>query len=98
MWGNADSKTPKSSKYGKGNVLSGMTMQEALDYIKVIPDVLLTNKDVLYAHRTTKDGDIYFLTNQTNKTINLSPAFRITGKQPELWDAVTGDTRDLTSI
>lgn len=98
MWGNADSKTPKSSKYGKGNVLSGMTMQEALDYIKVIPDVLLTNKDVLYAHRTTKDGDIYFLTNQTNKTISLSPAFRITGKQPELWDAVTGDTRDLTSF
>ena len=98
MWGNADSKTAHSSKFGKGNVLTGMTMQEALDYIKVIPDVQLTSKDVLYAHRRTKDGEIYFLTNQTNQTINLSPAFRITKKQPELWDAVTGDSRDLPSF
>lgn len=95
IWGNADSKTAISAKYGKGNVLTGMTMQEALDNIKVIPDVHLINKDVLYAHRTSKDGEIYFITNQTDHTINLSPAFRITGKQPEWWDAVTGDTRDL---
>lgn len=95
LWGNADSKTATSTKFGKGNVLTGMTMQEALNSLNIIPDVLLINHDVLYAHRTTKDGEIYFLTNQTDQSINLSPAFRVTGKQPEWWDAVTGDTRNL---
>ncbi len=94
IWGK-DNEAVANKKYGEGNVLTGMTMQQALDFLKVIPDVLLPNKDVLYAHRTTKDGDIYFITNQTDQTINLSPAFRVTGKQPEWWDAVTGETRNL---
>ena len=98
IWGNADNNASKSVKFGQGNVLTGMTMQEALDFIKVIPDVLLTGRDVLYTHRTTKEGEIFFLTNQTDRTIEISPAFRVTGKQPEWWDAVTGATRNLPAF
>jgi hypothetical protein len=76
------------------NVLSGKSMEEALQFP---PDVQL-DKEVLYTHRTAKDADYYFLSNQTDKTVNISPAFRIEGKQPELWDAVTGKVRDLPSF
>lgn len=76
------------------NVISGKSMDEVL---KFPPDVQL-DKDVLYTHRTAKDADYYFLSNQSDKTLNISPAFRIKGKQPELWDAVTGKIRDLPSF
>lgn len=80
------------------NVLSGKSMEEALQFLQLARDVSLVGKDVLYAHRTTKDADYYFLTNQTDKRVNISPAFRVKGKQPELWDAVTGNVRDLPSF
>lgn len=82
-------------KYGKGHVLSGISMEEALQFIQLSPDVKLAGKEILYAHRAAKDADYYFLTNQTDKTISIQPAFRVTGKQPEWWDAVTGQVRDL---
>jgi hypothetical protein len=50
---------------------------------------------VLYTHRTTKDEEIYFLTNQTDQVVSIVPAFRVTGKQPEWWNAISGETRNL---
>lgn len=73
-------------------------MQEALDFIKVIPDVLLPNKEVLYTHRTTKEEEIYFITNQTDHVVTIVPAFRVAGRQPEWWDAVSGATRNLNKF
>jgi len=95
IWGNVDGKNIKTGKFGKGNLLNGASMQDALNLLHIIPDVGLPDKNVLYAHRTTKEGEIYFLTNQTDQTIDITPAFRITGKQPEWWNAVTGTTRNL---
>lgn len=95
IWGDTDGKNIKTVKYGEGNLLNGASMQDALDLLHIIPDVGLPDKNVLYTHRTTKEGEVYFLTNQTDQTIDITPAFRITGKQPEWWDAVTGTTRNL---
>ncbi len=46
---------------------------------------------VVYAHRTAPGLDIYFVSNQldTSRIINLS--LRVSGRKPELWDAVTGE-------
>ncbi|MBO0356685.1 DNA-binding protein [Hymenobacter sp. BT186] len=51
---------------------------------------------VAWCHRTGGNFNIYFVSNQLDsaRTINLS--FRINGRQPELWDAVTGETRLAT--
>ncbi len=38
---------------------------------------------------------MYFVTNQTNETKHGDFLFRVTDKQPELWDPVTGVIRDL---
>lgn len=95
IWGNADGKNLTIGRYGKGNLLTGASMNDALNLLHIIPDVGLPDKNVLYAHRTTKDEEIYFLTNQTDQTVSITPAFRVTGKQPEWWDAVNGATRNL---
>ena len=39
--------------------------------------------------------DIYFISNQTNELKEIYPEFRVAGKQPEAWDAVTGSIRQL---
>jgi hypothetical protein len=96
LWGNIDGITTKVNHYGKGLVISGMDMQQALEMIKVVPDLKITKSDsILFIHRHLKDGSIYFVSNQKNTTVNISAAFRITGKSPELWNAVTGSMRNL---
>lgn len=96
IWNKADGKQVTSATYGKGLVLNGMTLEEAFTFLKFIPDCLITSpQPVLYTHRKTNDTDIYFVTNQSDKTIELTCDFRVTGKQPEWWDAVTGDIRPL---
>ncbi len=92
LWGNSQE---HQRKYGKGQVLSGMDMQQALSILQLPADVAQLPEQVLYTHRTTGTGEIYFITNQSDQPVTLSPAFRVTGKQPEWWDAVTGETRNL---
>lgn len=99
LWGNVDGVNNKVNKYGKGMVISGMEMQEALDLLKLIPDFTVTKEDpVLFIHRQLQEGEIYFISNQKSEAININPSFRITGKSPELWDAVTGTFRSLPNF
>ena len=49
-----------------------------------------------WLHRRDGETDIYFISNQVAEDIAAEVAFRVKGKQPELWDAVTGKIRDLT--
>jgi len=98
LWGDIDGVNVKVHHYGKGMVLSGMDMQQALDLVKVIPDCKIAQSDsILFIHRQLKDGSIYFISNQKTSTVNISPKFRISGLQPELWNAVNGDRRALPS-
>ena len=72
-------------------------MQQALDLANVVPDCKFNTDSALFIHRKIADGDIYFISNQRDKDIDLEPAFRVHGKMPELWDPVTGTARDLPS-
>jgi len=99
LWGGIDGTTTKVNHYGKGLVIDGMDLQQALNLVKVAPDFRATGNDVpLFIHRQLKDGSIYFLSNQKNETVDFTATFRITGKKPELWDAVTGTMRSLPSF
>jgi hypothetical protein len=82
--------------YGKGLLMNGITMQQAFDQLKVIPDFKLPASDsILYIHRKLEDGELYFISNQSSKLTRVNPEFRVTGKQPELLDGITGKSRDL---
>lgn len=98
LWGNIDSATVQTYKYGKGLVINGMDMEHALKLVYTQPDCKFSDADkALFIHRRIKDGDVYFVSNQTDKDIDIDAAFRVSGKAPELWDAVTGSSRDLPS-
>ena len=99
LWGVVDGIKVKSARVGKGMILSGMEMQEALDLIGVVPDCKFGKEDpALFIHRKLADGEIYFLSNQSDKTITINPEFRITGKSPELWNSVSGNCRKLPAF
>lgn len=50
---------------------------------------------IRYAHRTAPDYDIYFVSNRSGKPTTANCTFRIENKIPELWDPMTGETRDM---
>jgi hypothetical protein len=96
LWGHADGVKVKSHKFGKGLILNGLTMNEAFAQINCLPDCKLpADKTIHYGHRSSNDGEIYFITNQTNGTKQITPEFRVKGLQPELWEATTGSIRKL---
>ncbi len=96
MWGNVDGRNVKSRKFGKGMILNGMSMEEALARIDCVPDCNLPEDRTLhYGHRTLDNAEIYFVTNQTGTTQTVTPEFRVKGLAPELWQATTGSMRLL---
>lgn len=96
LWGKLDGEKVQAATIGKGMVISGMALQAALDLAGVKPDCRLNDNDpVLFIHRRLANGEIYFLSNQSEQTIGVSPEFNVAGKQPELWDPVSGTARNL---
>lgn len=96
IWGEVDGVNVKSRKIGKGMILNGMTMEEAFALISCVPDCKLPEENTIhYGHRTLPWGEIYFISNQTGEQQLVSPEFRVTGLQPELWDATDGSVRSL---
>lgn len=63
----------------------------------VLNSLVVPFKRVAYTHRNTPDSDIYFLSNQDNKESVFNLSFRISGKIPQIFDAVTNDTIALRS-
>lgn len=96
MWSKLDGAQVKSVRLGKGQLLNGMTMQEAFNHIGCVPDCKLQdNAPVLYNHRTAGENEIYFVSNQQDAVTEVSPEFRVRSMQPELWNPVTGQIRPL---
>lgn len=96
IWGNFD--TEKGShKYGSGSVNWGVTAKEYLQSCNIPVDFQIegnTSKtDFDYIHYTVGDAEVYFVSNQTESLQKINTIFRVTGKQPEIWDALTGDIR-----
>jgi hypothetical protein len=73
----------------KGRVLSGMTIDEALKALNLLPDVRGGN--ALWSHRQTKGADWYFVTSPKGGSFSGDLDFRNTGNNVELWDPVTGE-------
>lgn len=81
-------------KNGKGYVISGMTLEQALTGLKLKPDV--TGGDALWQHRKADDADWYFVSAPRGKGFSGELSFRTNGAA-ELWDPVTGTFRSIES-
>lgn len=86
MWSECDS---GRHRYGSGTVYCG-TANFALHAMGVEPDFESDSTDVDYVHRRAGEVDVYFIRNGTPKAKNFVATFRLSGKTPEVWDAVTG--------
>ena len=84
------------------NAIRPLTAKEALKNKGILPDCEFiqkpTGKIFDYIHRQAENVDYYFISNQNKESLSLKAAFRITGKQPEIWDAVTGEVRSVTNF
>lgn len=100
IWGNLDGKTRTSRTYGKGRIIWGQTPLQVLQATNIGRDFSFSGdaEDFDYIHRKSGAADIYFVINRTNQMQRREFTFRVSGKQPELWDAVTGQMRDAQSF
>jgi hypothetical protein len=51
-----------------------------------------------WIHRAGDGVDIYYVASRWKHPENLECTFRVSGKQPELWDPVTGEIRQATAF
>ncbi|WP_409568057.1 glycosyl hydrolase [Proteiniphilum saccharofermentans] len=99
LWGEVDGVTVKNRKYGKGEIMDGLALEEVFELIQLPPDCRLPeDNSIHYGHRSMGDIDIYFISNQAGEEKVIHPEFRVTGKQPELWDATSGSIRILPAF
>jgi hypothetical protein len=85
-------------KTRKGRVFESKTEREVLLTDGILPDFEAAGANdtfIDFIHRTTSEAEIYFLANRKNRPEKVTATFRVIGKQPELWDAVSGQRRDL---
>ncbi len=103
IWGDLDGKVRTERKFGKGRIIWGKTAREVLLADGVQPDFTYTEQNTDtekfdYIHRASSDTDIYFVINRTGKAEVENFTFRVAGKQPEIWDPVTGKMFDASSF
>jgi hypothetical protein len=101
IWGNEPGEKGEK-KYGKGMIAWGVSAREYLlskvirEDFKVQGDTGKTNFD--YIHYTIGESEVYFVSNQTTERKEIVGQFRVSGLQPELWDALTGEIREAQAF
>jgi hypothetical protein len=83
---------------GRLKLTAGTNLQEPLAKLGIHPDFESGDVPLHYIHRRSEDTDIYFVCNQQSKPVRTKCTFRVAGKQPEIWDAVTGEMRDAAAF
>jgi len=94
LWGNIDGTTTTQNKVGKGNIFFGVSLEDVFSLMNLKADVVLPEQ-FNYIHRKDGEVDIYFVSNQSQQIFSGEFGFKIAGKQPELWNAITGEMRNL---
>lgn len=74
---------------GRGRVLEGGTLAQALQACGVLPAVTDLG-GLLWTHRTGSAGDVFFLSHPGANSVAISPWFRVGARLPEIWNPVHG--------
>ncbi|MBS7564914.1 DNA-binding protein [Mucilaginibacter sp. Bleaf8] len=88
---------------GKGRVLNVPYQPATFDEVGLAPDVICKGSSgtiaegIAWSHHTSGSFDIYFISNQADKQRAVNLSLRTTGRIPELFDPVTGLTRQAKS-
>lgn len=94
LWGSINGTSVFENKVGKGRVIWGISVREALMTLSVPPDFTFTSHtgrdSIDYIHRITDEFDIYFIRNPLAEHLAGTCSFRVAYGIPEWWDPVTG--------
>lgn len=97
IWGNIDGKKVTRNSFGRGHIFWGEPLYKVLEYLNVLPDFTFTGIDqanVQYFHRRINEGDLYFVSNQTQRYVNIEGTFRAIGI-PERWHPETAAIENI---
>ena len=72
-------------KYGKGMVVWGTNLG-----LKKEKSDFSATKPLNWIHRLIMGADVYFVANPAYRNVDVDATFRVSGRQPELWNAETG--------
>ena len=92
LWGE-NNQSPASRVVGKGRVLSGLSVADALARLGVKPAVSWTaaaDSQVFWQHRRDGQREIYFLANGGDAPLRTAFSFRVAKGAPEIWSPETG--------
>ena len=105
FWGQPEKPVQGTSGCGIAAYLQCTREIEVLRDLRVAPDfqyALSGREDcdhmLAYVHRRATGMDWYFISNQAMRPRSETCTFRVDGRQPELWDPVTGEYRKLPSF
>ncbi|MBS1825897.1 MAG: hypothetical protein JST93_11295 [Acidobacteria bacterium] len=78
--------------WGRG-LIKNRAVREAMGSLGVGPDLRFSGDEsaIDFVHRRTANEDIYFVRNKTKEWVEGDATFRVSGRRPEIWDAVTGN-------
>ncbi|MGL5016661.1 MAG: glycosyl hydrolase, partial [Luteolibacter sp.] len=99
IWGNGEFNKAGERPLGKGRIIWEKNLTEIFNSTQTPPAIefrgAASDTHLLFTQRRSKDAEIYFISNQKDRPESINCAFRVTGRQPELWNAVTGERRLL---
>jgi hypothetical protein len=103
LWRDCDGQRVKERRLGKGRVSWGKPLREVLLAERVPPDFDQANPvegapELNFIHRIDGETDLYFVANRRNVWARGDCTFRVSGKQPELWDPVSGETHSAEAF
>ena len=89
---------PAQRSIGRGRVISGKPFETifAEDQFPADFQAAAASEDaeIRYIHRKLPSAELYFVSNQKDRSEDLVLQFRVTGQLPEVWDPATGQRAD----
>jgi len=101
LWGDCDGRTVKERPFGKGRVVWGINPREILHRAGVGPDFEHDGDAetfIDWIHRSDVSREIYFVVNRKDRQESRTCTFRVSGRQPQLFDPVTGAVREARAF
>jgi hypothetical protein len=96
MWGSTPAGGIMQKNFGAGQIYWGGSLGEVFARQHIAPEFTYrssTAASLDFLHRTEGGAEVYFVVNRSNREEQAECAFRVSGKKPELWDPVTGESR-----
>lgn len=88
-WNLGSRPSTEIEQYGEFGIVAGLLKKAG------VPPDFESDGPLRYTHRRDGQTDVYFVANREDRLVKANCSFRISGKTPEIWNPLTGETRLL---